>query len=59
MRSFYKSFCQFFLKSLHIHFNPSQNVSTILLPNGLVMDTNGGSIACRCFKKGSIRGYSL
>ena len=49
--SFYKSFSPFFSKSLHIHFKPSQNVSPILLLNGLVMVTNEGSIACKCFKK--------
>ena len=27
------------------HFNPSQNVSPVLLLNGLVMDTNKDSIA--------------
>ena len=54
-----KSFCPFFSKSLHIHFNPSQNVSLILLLNGLVMVTNKGSIACKCFEKENIRVYSL
>ena len=48
---FYKYFYAFFSKSLHIHFNPSQNVSPVLLLNGLVMVTNEGSIACKCFKK--------
>ena len=56
---FYKSFYPFFSKSLHIHFNPSQNVSTVLLLNGLVMVTNEETIACKCFKKGNVRGYSL
>ena len=51
MTGFYKYFYPFFSKSLHIHFNPSQNVSPILLLNGLVMVTNEGSIACKCFKK--------
>ena len=51
--------CPFFSKSLHIHFNPSQNVSPFLLLNGLVMVTNEGSIACKCFKEGNVRGYSL
>ena len=61
MTGFYKSFCPFFffLKTLHIHFNPSQNVSPILLLNGLVMTTNEGSIACKCFKKGNVNGYLL
>ena len=31
MTEFYKSFRPFFSKSLHIHFNPSQNVFPILL----------------------------
>ena len=56
---FYKSYCSFFPKNLHIHFNPSQNVSAILLLNGLVMVTNEGSIACKCFKRGNVRGYFL
>ena len=51
--------CPFFSKSLHIHFNPSQNVSPFLLLNGLVMVTNEASIACKCFKEGNVRGYSL
>ena len=59
MTGFYKSFCPFFSKSLHIRFNPSQNVSPILLLNGLVMVTNKGWIACKCFKKGNVRGCSL
>ena len=54
MTDFYKSFCPFFSKSLHIHFNPSQNVSPILLLNGLVMVLNEGSIVCKCFKKGNV-----
>ena len=41
----------FFSKNLHIYFNPPQNVPPILLLNGLVMVTNEGSIACKCFKK--------
>ena len=57
MTSFYKSFCSVFWKSLHIHFNPSQNVSTILLRNGLVMVANEVSIAWKCFRKGNVRGY--
>ena len=28
MTGIYKSFCPFFSTSLHIHFNPSQNVSS-------------------------------
>ena len=59
MTYFCKSFCLFFWKSWHIHFNPSQNVSPILLLNGLVMVTNEGSIACKCFKTGNIRGCLL
>ena len=59
MTGFYKSFCLFFSKSLHIHSNHSQNVSPIVLLNGLVMVTNEGSIACKCFKKGNVWGYSL
>ena len=59
MTGFYKSFVHFSRKYLHIHFNPSQNVSHILLLNGLVMVTNEGSIACKYFKKGNVRGYSL
>ena len=31
---------------LHIHFNPSQNVSPVLLLNVLVMVTNEVLIAC-------------
>ena len=36
MTGLYKSVCPLFLESLHIHFNPSQNVFSILLLNGLV-----------------------
>ena len=54
MTGFYKSFCPFFAKSLHIHFNPSQNVSPVLLLNGLMIVTNEGSIAYKCFKKGNV-----
>ena len=39
MTGFYRSISQFFSKSLHIHFNPSQNLSTILFLNGSVMVT--------------------
>ena len=56
MTRFYKPFFPFFSKRVHIHFNPSQNVSTILFLNGLVMVTNEGSIACNCFKTGNVRG---
>ena len=59
MTIFYKTFCPFFSKSLNIYFNPSQNFSPILLLNGLMMVTNEGLIACKCFKKGNVRGYSL
>ena len=33
-------FCPFFSESLHIHFNPPQNVYSMLLLNGLLMVTN-------------------
>ena len=56
MTNFYKSLCSFFSKNLYIHFNPSQNLSPILLLNGLVMITNEGSIAYKCFKKGNVGG---
>ena len=55
MTSFYKYFCPFFSKSLHINFNTSQNVSPILLLNGLMMFTNEESLACKCFKKSNVR----
>ena len=42
MAGFNKSFRQFFSKRLPINFNPSQNVSPILLFNGLLMVTNQG-----------------
>ena len=42
MTGFNKSFRQFFSKRLPINFNPSQNVSLILLFNGLLMVTNQG-----------------
>ena len=32
------------------NFNPSQNVSPLLLLNGLIMATNEGFITCKCFK---------
>ena len=57
MTGFYKFFCPFFWKSVHIHFNPFQNVYSIF--NGLVMVTNEGSIACECFKKEIAIWYSL
>ena len=57
--NFYKSFCPFFSKSLQIHFNPSQKVSSISMLHGLVMITNEGSIAFKYFKKGNVRGYLL
>ena len=36
-----KYFCQFILKSLHIHSNLSENASLLLL-NGMVMISNEG-----------------
>ena len=39
LTGFHEPFCPFFSKSLHIHFNPSQNVSPILVLNGVVMVT--------------------
>ena len=59
MTGFYKSFCQFFWENIHIYYNPSQNVSSILLLSVLVMLTNEGSFACKYFKIGNIRGYLL
>ena len=58
MAGFYKYVCPFFSESVHIHFNPSQSVSPILLLNGLVIVTNEGLIACKYFKK-KCKGYSL
>ena len=58
MTSFEKSFCPFILKSLHIHFNPSQNISLILLFGSLVMVANEVSIACKCPKQGNRASYS-
>ena len=49
---FYKSFCPFFSESLHVHFNPSQNVSPILLLHGLVM-------VLQMFQKRNVREYSF
>ena len=40
MTGFNKFFRPSFLKSLNINFSPSQNVSPILLLNGLLMVTN-------------------
>ena len=48
MTSFLKSCYAFTAKSLHIHFNPSQNVSLILLVESLVTVANEESIACKC-----------
>ena len=59
MKGFYKSFCPFLLKRLHIHFNPSWNDCHILLLNGLGMVANEGLIACICFKKGNVKEYLL
>lgn len=46
----FKSFCPAISKRLHNRFNPSENVFLTLLLNGVVMVTNYGSIACKCFK---------
>ena len=59
MTGFYESFCRFLSKSLHIHFNPLQNASSILLINSLAMVTREGSIARKCFKNGNVREYLL
>ena len=59
MAGFYRSFCLFISKSLHFHADPSPNVSSILLFNGLVMVTNEGSIACKHSKKRNVGDYSL
>ena len=59
MTVFYKLLCPFFSKSLHIYFNPSQDVSPVLLLNGLMMVANEGSTACKCFKKGNVRGFRI
>ena len=40
-----------YLEKFTIHHNPSQNVSPVSLLNNLVMVTNEGLIACKCFKK--------
>ena len=47
---FFKIVLSIHLESLHIHLIPSQNVSPLLLLNGVVMVINEGSIACKCFK---------
>ena len=52
-------FCSPISKGLNIYFNPSQNVSPILLLNDLVMATNEGWIACTCFKEGNIGGHLI
>ena len=39
-----------FHNCLHIYFNPSQNVSPILLFYGMMMISNEGSIACKYFE---------
>ena len=54
-----KLFINIYLESLHIHLNPPQNVSPVLLLNGLVIVTHEKSIAWKCFTKGKVRGYSL
>ena len=59
MACFCKSFCPFFSKGFHINFNPSQNVSTILLLNGLVIVTNERLIVFKYLEKGNVRGYSI
>ena len=45
-----KSFCPSISKGLHMHFNPSQNVSTILLRNSLMIVTNEGPIVLQMFR---------
>ena len=50
MIGFYKSFCPFSSKNLHTHSNPSQNISPILILDGLVMVTNEWPVACKCVK---------
>ena len=37
-------------KSLYIHLNHAQNVSSILLRSDFVIDTNEWSIACKYFR---------
>ena len=48
-----KILLRIYLKSLHIHLNPSQNVSLISLFYSLVIVTYEGSIVCKCFKYGN------
>ena len=59
MAGFCKSFCPIFSKGFHINFNPSQNVSTILLLNGLVIVTNERLIVFKYLEKGNVRKYSI
>ena len=47
---FLKSFCPSISKGLHIHFNPSQNVSPNSFLNHLEMVINEESIAYKSFK---------
>ena len=47
---FLKNLLHFHLENLHIHFNPSQNVSLVSLLDSLVIVTNEGLIACKYFK---------
>ena len=47
---FERSFCSSISKTVHICFDPSQNVSPILFPHALVMVTNERPIACKCLK---------
>ena len=44
-------------KNLHIHANPSSDVSLIV--QWLVMVTNEGLIASKCFEKENLGKYSL
>ena len=57
--NFSKYFCLFISKSFHIHFDPSLNISPILLLIGLVMVTNEESIARKYFKQKIVGGYLL
>ena len=59
MKGFFKPSRPFFSKSLLININPSQNVSPIVMLNGLMMVKNIGFIACKCFKKGNVRKSSI
>ena len=47
------------LERFNIHANPSQDVSPILLLDGLVMITNEALIASRCFEEGNLGRYLL